>query len=274
MSKRIHVVINPASGQPEPILNTLNDVFHHSGVDWDVSITKKYGDGIELARRAVEKGYDVVASYGGDGTVMEVANGLVDSETPMAVFPGGTGNVMSVELNIPQNLAEAAQLAISEDSLITPVDVGKYKDIHFLLRVYIGFDAQRINIATREMRDRFGKAAYVISALKALPESNSVHYKFTLDGESVEMEGVTCMVENAGSLGVGDYSMAPDVSIRDGLLDVFCLKALDIRGLKTAVESIAGKGYDSERFQHWRAKEISIECDLPQPVIGDGQDWG
>ena len=113
MSKRIHVVINPASGQPEPILNTLNDVFHHSGVDWDVSITKKYGDGIELARRAAEKGYDVVASYGGDGTVMEVANGLVDNKTPMAVFPGGTGNVMSVELNIPQNLAEAAQLAIS-----------------------------------------------------------------------------------------------------------------------------------------------------------------
>ena len=48
MNKRIHVVINPASGQPEPILHTLNQVFHPAGVDWDVSISKEYGGGMKL----------------------------------------------------------------------------------------------------------------------------------------------------------------------------------------------------------------------------------
>ena len=56
MNKRIHVVINPASGQPEPILHTLNQVFRPAGVDWDVSITKEYGDGMKYARQAAHSG--------------------------------------------------------------------------------------------------------------------------------------------------------------------------------------------------------------------------
>ena len=274
MNKRIHVVINPASGQPESILHTLNQVFHPAGVDWDVSITKEYGDGMKYARQAVDNGYDIVAAYGGDGTVMEVANGLMGTDIPMAVFPGGTGNVMSIELNIPQDLASAAALVVSEESQTSPVDVGQFKENYFLLRVYVGFDAQRVNLATRDMRDRYGKAAYIIAGMKALPESKTVRYHFTLDGEVVEVEGFTCMVENAGSLGVGDFSLAPDVSINDGLLDVFCLHSFDFKAMKSASASITGKPYDADAFHHWRAKEITVDCDPPQSVIGDGENWG
>ena len=56
--KRIHVVINPASGQDEPILNTLNDMFNKHDIDWSASITKKYGDATEFARKAAESGGD------------------------------------------------------------------------------------------------------------------------------------------------------------------------------------------------------------------------
>ena len=54
--KRIHIVINPAAGGDEPILNTINDVFHHYGIEWDVSVTHKYGDATEFARQAAEAG--------------------------------------------------------------------------------------------------------------------------------------------------------------------------------------------------------------------------
>ena len=90
--KKIHVVINPASGKDEPILNTINDVFHEYGVDWDVSVTKKYGDATEQAKAAITAGADLVTGYGGDGTQHEIANAVLGTDTVMGILPGGTGN--------------------------------------------------------------------------------------------------------------------------------------------------------------------------------------
>ncbi len=108
--KYIHVVINPASGQPEPVLSTLNSVFYPAGIKWDVSITAASGDAKRFAEEAVARGADLVAAYGGDGTQMEVAQGLRGSDVPMVILPGGTANLLSVELGIPKELAQAAQL--------------------------------------------------------------------------------------------------------------------------------------------------------------------
>ncbi|NJN54481.1 MAG: acylglycerol kinase family protein [Anaerolineae bacterium] len=89
--KKIHVVINPAAGKDEPILNVLNDVFHQFNIDWTVSITKKYGDATTQAREAAANGADIVAGYGGDGTQHEIANGILGTNAIMGVLPGGTG---------------------------------------------------------------------------------------------------------------------------------------------------------------------------------------
>jgi diacylglycerol kinase family enzyme len=62
MARKIHVVVNPASGQPQPILNTLNSVFHPLGIDWDVFLTKESGDAERFARQAAAAGVDVVAA--------------------------------------------------------------------------------------------------------------------------------------------------------------------------------------------------------------------
>jgi uncharacterized membrane protein len=90
--RRIHVVINSAAGQDEPVLNTLNSVFYPYGIEWDVSLTRKFGDATESARRAAESGYDLVVGYGGDGTQHEIANGIIGTKALMGVLPGGTGN--------------------------------------------------------------------------------------------------------------------------------------------------------------------------------------
>ena len=97
MAKRIQVVINPASGQPQAILNTLNKVFRENEVEWDISITQASGDARRFAENAAAAGADVVAAYGGDGSVMEVAQGLMGTNVPVAILPGGTANLMSVE---------------------------------------------------------------------------------------------------------------------------------------------------------------------------------
>ncbi|MEJ2732252.1 MAG: diacylglycerol kinase family lipid kinase [Anaerolineae bacterium] len=273
MSKRIHVVINPAAGQPEPILHILNNVFRPADVQWDISITHELGDATRQARQAAEDGADIVVAYGGDGTVMEVANGLVGTEVALGVVPGGTGNVLSIELEIPQASEEAAQLLVSPHK-VRKVDVGRSGDRSFLLRAYVGFDAQRIQLTTREMRDRYGKMAYLIAALKAIPESEAIRFNLTLDDEEVECEGFTCIVQNAGNMGLRGLTLAPGVSIDDGLLDVIVIHGLDPLSLASALGSIVDTPLDPDRFHHWQARDLTIATDSPHAVIGDGESWG
>jgi diacylglycerol kinase (ATP) len=273
MSKRIHVVINPAAGQPEPILHILNNVFRPADVQWDISITHELGDATRQARQAAEDGADIVVAYGGDGTVMEVANGLVGTEVALGVVPGGTGNVLSIELEIPQASEEAAQLLVSPHK-VRKVDVGQSGDRSFLLRAYVGFDAQRIQLTTREMRDRYGKMAYLIAALKAIPESEAIRFNLTLDDEEVECEGFTCIVQNAGNMGLRGLTLAPGVSIDDGLLDVVVIHGLDPLSLASALGSIVDTPLDPDRFHHWQARDLTIATDSPHAVIGDGESWG
>ena len=269
MGKHIHVVVNPASGQNRPILNTLNDVFHPAGVTWSASVTQAYGDAIHQAREAAESGADVVASYGGDGTVMEVVNGVIGTCIPMAVLPGGTGNIFSIELGIPGDLAAAAQLIVSKDNIVRKIDVGQCGDDKFLLTVGTGLYAKRINMTSRELRDQFGKLSYFFAALQAIPEAQHLTYRLTLDGEVVEAEGYSCMIQNAGNMGMKGVTLAPGISVTDGLLDAIIFKTVDALSLVTSDEPV-----DLQVVGHWRAKEITIEVDPPQPVVGDGEKWG
>jgi YegS/Rv2252/BmrU family lipid kinase len=274
MSRRIQVIVNPAAGQPEPILPVLNQVFQEEGVEWDVSITHEPGDGTRLASQAVDRGVDVVAAYGGDGTVMEVMNGLVHSDVPLAILPGGTGDILAVEFQIPGVLEQAARLACAPQPEIRRVDVGRCGDRHFLLRLSIGFNARQIQATSRDLRDRYGKLAYLFAALQALPETEPVQFSFSFDGESVAYEGVTCLVANAGSLGVPGLALAPQISMSDGLLDVMAVRDLDLEALSAVAASIVAAIPDEANLGYWQAQEIHVECDPPQPVVADGEDLG
>ena len=273
-TKRIEVVVNPAAGQPQPILHTLNQVFGEAGVRWDVSVTQEPGDGIRLAREALQRGADIVAACGGDGTVMEVGNALVGSDVPLAILPCGTGDVLAVELAIPPALADAARLACSADARLRRIDAGQLQDRYFLLRLTLGLTARQIGLTTREMRDRFGKLAYLIAGFQALGEAAPAMFRLTLDGRQEEYEAITCIVANAGRLGIHDLTISPGTSIDDGLLDVLAVRSLDLASLSSVVASIVAATPDQASLGHWQAREIRIESDPPEPVVLDGEECG
>jgi YegS/Rv2252/BmrU family lipid kinase len=271
MPKKINVIINPAAGRPEPILNTLNSVFHNAGIRWTVSITQESGDAERFAQEGLNSGYDVVAAYGGDGTVMEVARGLLGTQVPMAILPGGTANLMSVELGIPKDLTKAAEVAANPDSLKKWIDMGQFGDTYFMLRVGLGFSARKVEYADRQLKDRFGILAYSIAGIKALTDSNKAHYSFTLDGKQVEADGLACLVDNAGNIGIPGISPLKEINVSDGLLDVILARS---EAFKILLQSTPGRKDTSskeELYFHWQAREIRIETDPPQPVQVDGE---
>ncbi len=266
--KYVHVIANPAAGRDVPILGLLNTAFKDAGIDWDLFLTKEAGDAERLAREAVQAGADLVAVYGGDGTVMEVANGLIGAGMPMAILPGGTANVMSVELGIPGDLHAAVALIGSGDHLVRTVDMGRARGHLFLLRITTGISAEMIANTEREAKNRMGSLAYLISLLRAAPATPPSRFTITLDGAQVESEGVGCLIANSANLGVPGLTLAKTVDIADGLLDVIVISSA---GLNQLVQVAANAVGISQSLPHWQAREITLVADPPQTVECDGE---
>ena len=274
MTRKFHIVINPAAGQPQPILNQINDVFYPADVLWGVSITRKSGDATRFAHQAIADGAEVVGAYGGDGTVMEVAEAVQGGQIPMAILPGGTANLMSVELGIPKDLTKAAQIAIDPNSVVRRVDMGQTGEQLFMLRVGIGFAGEKVKLADRELKDKWGVLAYSIAGLKALETVPVANYRITVDGEEYETEGKTCLIDNAGNIGVQGMSPSKDMSVSDGLLDVIVVHDSSVGSLLAVGGQVLGRDASPDTIKHWQGREIRVECDPPQTVQGDGEIWG
>ncbi len=277
--KTIHVIINPASGQPKPVLHTLNQIFGKAGIQWDISVTKGEGDATRFARQAAERGVDAVVAFGGDGTQMAVAQGLRGTDVPMGVLPGGTANLLSVELGIPDDLSKAAALIIDPKSTLRPVDMGHAvlrggeAEYDFILRIGISFEGLKIEKADRTLKDKFGEFAYTIAGLESFKEVEPAHFHLTLDGQHFEIDAINLLVTNAGNFGVPGYTRSTKINISDGLLDVLTAQDKSLVSLATLVVKALEKKGEEER-PIWQARKISIDAQPPQPINGDGELWG
>jgi YegS/Rv2252/BmrU family lipid kinase len=263
---RIHIVVNPAAGQDEPILNTLNTVFRPYNIDWDVSITRKYGDATRFARRAAEAGYDLVVGYGGDGTQHEIANGIIGTRVTMGILPGGSGNGFANEMNIPKQLAPAVKLLCTSRNK-RRIDVVQMGDSYFVQRLFTGIEPEEQ--ASREMKDKYGTLAYLMRDAHLLKEVQDIPYRLRIDGEEIEIQGYKCYVVNSAKAGTG-LSMSHNFSVEDGYLDVFMLSK-DIQSVRAAIDRFLNLPTEKSSLYYWRGQEVSIEAEPSQPVWTDGE---
>ena len=268
---RVYLVLNPAAGGDEPIINTINDVFRPAGIEWDVGITHKYGDAQELARQASKAGYDLVAGYGGDGTQHEIANGLMGSGVTMAVLPGGTGNGFCNEMGLPNKLRPALEL-LATSRKVKNVDIVAFGDQYFIQRLYVGIEPEEQT--SREMKDKYGTLAYAVSVRERRKNKKDIHYRITIDGEVIETPASKVYVVNASQSGTG-ISVTGDLSSSDdGLLEVFVLDQANLKTLSAAAGRMLNLHTNTAKQFFWRGKEITIETDPDQPVWTDGEYQG
>ncbi len=279
--KRVQVIVNPAPATRVPLLGMLNKKFRGADIDWDVSLTHGPGDGKRLAEEAIADNVDVVIAYGGDGTVVEVASGMVGSDTPLLILSGGTGNLVAAELRLSSNLERCLDLICKENYSTRRIDVGMMGDRPFVLRVGCGIETEVVQEATRELKNQFGKWAYVFAGIKTLQDAPEADYEIKIDGETINARGMACIVANAGTVGVGRLMLAPTVDVNDGKLDVFFVKKTNIE----AIFQLAGKmmGIDKEKnrdaeakldasklVNHWSVTSVEINTDPVIDVQVDG----
>jgi len=271
--KNIHIIVNPASGKGESILPVINTSLKDAGIKWEASVTHKKGDATQYAKAADKAGVDAIAVYGGDGTLMEVVSGLIGSETPLIILPGGSANVMANELSIPKDLKEACALISQGPLIMKTIDVGQFNSHYFITGISIGFSADLVKGAGREAKNRIGIFAYFLSLTAALQKLKLSHYHLKIDGNEHEAQGLTCIVNNTGNLGFTKISLDKHIDVSDGLLDVVVVRKANLSLLKLMVLTlIAGERPENfELVDHWQGKEISITSSRKQVVQSDGE---
>jgi YegS/Rv2252/BmrU family lipid kinase len=262
----VPVIVNPASGPDRPVLKALNAAFHAAQVDWDIFVTKREGDAFRFAQELREKGAQVIAVCGGDGTVKEAARALAHTNLPFAILPGGTGNAMAVELGIPLDLSEAARLACDAPGLIRPVDMGQIGEHLFILRASMGLETELLKATKRQMKDQLGGLAYPLTALQQVPSLPFVNYRLTVDGALHETTGVGCSLANSAQMGVSGLTLAQGTSVSDGLLDVVIIKQVDVNLIASLAASNLLREDLGLVIEHWQGAEITVESEPPQEV--------
>lgn len=269
----IQVIANPSAGQGSPVLKILNTVFSEAKVEWDIAITKASGDGHILARRAIEAGADIIAVFGGDGTVIDVASALTGTPIPLGILPGGTANMMSRALGIPQDLAAAAELIAKYPQHRHAVFIGQVGDSFFAQMVGIGTEAKIVEGADRSAKDRLGNIAYTISALKAITDPTQALYRLEFDGgQVVEESGVTCLIAKTGNLGIPQLEASPQTADPNApLMDIVIVRKSDIPTMVNIAATMVTGGINTASLPHWQASQVTVHTDPPQPIQADGE---
>ena len=273
-AKKVFVILNPMAGTSvvDDVRRALDHHFTPGETTCEVHETVK-GNAVErIAREAQGRGYEMVIAAGGDGTVSEVAEGLVGTETPLGIIPLGTANVLARELGIPVELEGACQLLAGAHG-VTSIDAMKVGEKHYFTQVGVGIDAMMIRDTKREHKRRFGRIAYMWTALRSLVGFQPRRFLIKADDKQERPRVSQVVIANCGILGQPPFRWGPDIEPDDGRLDVCIVRAqtvLDYLALGWHVVRGQHKQSANVRYLHAR-RQIVIETRRPMPVQADGE---
>lgn len=223
---RILVLVNPNSHvirKAQGVLKFTERKLKDLKVDFEIDVPSQFKEFSERAREAKERGFDIVAVAGGDGTLREVASGLIENKLPMGVIPLGISNVFAQSLNIPTKIGEA--LETLKSGVPKSIDVGLANGNTFLLMLGAGLDAMAVFETKQWMKDIMGKGAYLLAGAKAYPSFRSKPIRVFLDDGKERIAGYEVVISNVPLYG-GKFVMCPNARWDDGFLDVCIFRGL------------------------------------------------
>ncbi len=220
--KNIFLIINLFAGHGENRKKKID-----TAVSWlksntdkvEFSYTNHPGHATELASSAAILGFDLVVAVGGDGTVNEVAQGLIGTSTPMGIIPMGSGNGLARDLGISMNVVKSASNLI--DGNMQQIDVCRINNQRFLCTAGIGFDAQVADKMSKAPTRGFTR--YIKLTLQESISFKPFKIKMIVDDVLIEKPVFLVTFANASQFG-NNARIAPNASMTDGLIDVVVVK--------------------------------------------------
>ncbi|MBR0170454.1 MAG: diacylglycerol kinase family lipid kinase [Bacteroidales bacterium] len=270
MKKKTLVIVNPISGvgRQKKIEKILQNNLNQDLFDYTVRYTEYIHHGTEIARDAVDHGYDCVVAVGGDGSVNDVVQGIKDSDTRLGIIPCGSGNGLARSLKLPLQpwLATRVLNQQFEQTIDSIVVNNRWVVVN---AAGCGFDAfiARLMHAAKTR----GFSAYTNLVLREYTRYKNSNYHLVIDGQEYYRNAWFIAIANSRQYGY-NLAVAPKAELDDGLLDISILDKVPIDHLPITAPLAFTNHLDlSQHVEMFKAKDVLIEGNADRWVNLDGE---
>lgn len=279
MSRKVKVILNPMAdmGNAWKVANDLRPIINdYGGADWSGTVYPTHAT--ELAKQAGEQGYEMLVVMGGDGTVHEVVNGIMqlpESKRPvLGVVPVGSGNDFAHAIGVPLQSDHA--LAHALDGQASAIDLGVMTDEHgrkeyFDNTLGIGFDAV-VTIRSHKLPLLRGFLMYLTAVIQTIIlNHNPSLMQIDVDGQKLEQSNLLLTMCNGPREG-GGFMIAPEAKIDDGILHYAMIKKVSRAMMFRLVpEVMRGTHGNFKQVTLGSCKKMTVTADLPMYIHADGE---
>ena len=281
-SQIAHLIFNPVSGQgnPNQELRQIRRILEPQ-IQVKVVLTEPDVSPVEQAKGAIAAGADMIIASGGDGTVSAVAEAVIQTNTPLGIIPRGTANAFSVALNIPTDLRGACENILAGTTV--QVDAATCNGAPMVLLAGIGFEAETVERANREMKNRFGVLAYIVAGVQQFADQEAFEAEIEIEGQVSRFECNAITVANAAPATSVMAQGFGVVRVDDGLLDVTVgLSKMEAQGFGSRLQGMGAMAdllraalvrqpTQSEDILSLRVPSLKVTTTPPQKVVVDGE---
>lgn len=269
----MRIIVNGKSAG-DPALRQAVAQIREEGHSIEVRVTWEAGDAARYAQESVRQEIDMIVAAGGDGTVNEVANGMLQDSTDvnsaLGILPYGTANDFATACGIPLNDPCAALTKIVE-SPPTRIDVGRVAGRYFVNVVSGGFGAEVTANTPPELKKMLGGAAYTLMGVVTAAKMTPHRARVVAQGIKAEGELIALTVANGRQCG-GGIQVGPRAQLNDGLLDVLALHDVSTQNLGQVFSEIMNIGAEENEFVSYvQTDSFSIETDRSFQMNLDGE---
>lgn len=279
MNRHVKLIFNPLANKGHalktvPSLQAITQ--NYPNTSW---VTTEYpGQAAELARKAAEDGYNIIAALGGDGTVHEVVNGLMqipkENRPHLGIVPLGSGNDFGINNGIIPDPEKAIMRVFS--GLSKCVDIGYVKDDRGKIAYWdntlgIGFDAA-VTIQARKINRLQGFPMYLWAVIKTIIQHHDVaQMRIETNVETIEQDVLMIVFCNGPREG-GGFHVAPDAKSDDNILDFAMIKNVSrLMMFRLIPEVMRGTHGRFRQVRLGQFKQLRLQFDRPMPIHTDGE---
>ncbi|MBT9312682.1 methylglyoxal synthase [Leptothoe kymatousa] len=280
-----YLIFNPVAGQGNPDRDlalirqilvpqvNLHTIFTEADVDV-IAQAKGAIATIQANQTTAEPGF-IIAS-GGDGTVSAIAGATMETGIPLGVIPRGTANAFAVAMGIPTDLQQACEAIAAGHTRV--VDAAYCNKIPMILLAGMGFEAEVVENANRELKNQLGALAYLLSGAQQFFTQESFQVQIEIDGQTIDDVAVAVTVANAAPPTSVMAQGFGDVIPNDGLLEVtIAVPQTRLQGMNMMASlftsALVKSQFEREDIVCLRTKRLKVKTDPPQKLVVDGELW-
>ena len=273
------IFYNEKSGQSDRAtqIGAIQSHFIAHSIDFEIIQVPLPPTAIDaLIKQAVRSGADLVVAAGGDGTVAMIGSPLIDSDIPLGILPIGTGNLLAKELKIPMRFEKALEVITSETSEVFAIDTLNLNPQNYMMNLSVGISSTLMDETASEEKQRLGFFAYLKKFIKLLFRIKMDRFMIEIDGYSFSKTASEVIVANSRILAARLFEWPEDVILNDGKLDLFIIRAANLRDVIHFVTSVFTKyriQYPIVDYYQFR-NYCRISTKEPRKVQADGDAIG